>query len=151
MLRADLHILISTVLSSASLRTSETWLPICLPRYNATGFLHAYISFPSPSVGLIFVSGDREGFFELREWAAEVTEKLKGSEEKVWEALTASERASGVEGGYEVGEVGVPGLRHFLYKHRGFVQITCPRWEDDYLEEHHRRRSVPCSCPSRDG
>ncbi|KIK57167.1 hypothetical protein GYMLUDRAFT_61477 [Collybiopsis luxurians FD-317 M1] len=32
---------------------------------------------------------------------------------------------------YTVSELGVPGLRHFVYKARGLVQVTFPVWEDD--------------------
>lgn len=141
-----MHILISTILSSSSLRTSESWLPVCLPRYNATGFLHAYVSFPAPSLGLVFVSGDREGFFALREWGESITETLKASSE-AWTALTgesvtdAGNTEADAEGPkYSLGDLAVPGLRHFLYKHRAYVQVTMPAWEDDYLDEANRRR-----------
>ncbi|KAJ4001050.1 trafficking protein Mon1-domain-containing protein [Lentinula boryana] len=32
---------------------------------------------------------------------------------------------------YTVSELGIPGLRHFVYKARGLVQVTYPLWEDD--------------------
>ena len=51
---------------------SESWVPICLPRYNSSGFLHAFVGYITNAIGIIFVSGDREGFFELREWKAKL-------------------------------------------------------------------------------
>lgn len=46
--------------------------------------------------------------------------------------LTALERIAG--------ELAIAGLRHFLYKSRGHVQITHPAFEGDYEELHNRYR-----------
>jgi hypothetical protein len=73
-LTADLHLLLNTIETSATLRTAETWLPICLPKFNAAGFVHAYISFVLEDVGLVFVSADRDAFLELRTWKQTVVE-----------------------------------------------------------------------------
>lgn len=71
---ADLHLLLNTIYASPSLVApgSESWIPICLPRFNATGFLHALVSFLNRDVGLVFVSVDKEAFFEVREWKESV-------------------------------------------------------------------------------
>jgi hypothetical protein len=71
---ADLHLLLNTIETSSTLRTAETWLPICLPKFNAAGFVHAYISFVLEDVGLVFVSADRDAFLELRTWKQTVVE-----------------------------------------------------------------------------
>jgi hypothetical protein len=42
---SDLRILTKFVNSQPALKTSELWTPICLPRFNAEGFLYAYSSF----------------------------------------------------------------------------------------------------------
>lgn len=48
---SDLHILLNTLssnsLSANSAASSSAWLPICLPKYNAEGFLYVYVSFMS--------------------------------------------------------------------------------------------------------
>jgi hypothetical protein len=54
--------------TSAALRTQETWLPVCLPKFNPDGFVYTFISYVRPEIGLVFLSADREGFVELREW-----------------------------------------------------------------------------------
>jgi hypothetical protein len=64
----DLHLLLNVLSASPALRTSETWLPICLPKFNPDGFVYAFISYIRPEVGLVFVSADKEGFEPLREW-----------------------------------------------------------------------------------
>ncbi|KAK4694121.1 vacuolar fusion protein MON1, partial [Phenoliferia sp. Uapishka_3] len=41
-----------------------------------------------------------------------------------------------------VGELGIPGLRHFLYKSRAYVQVTSPAYEGDYVEEENKFRLI---------
>lgn len=43
---------------------------------------------------------------------------------------------------YGVGDLAVPGLRHFMYKSRAHVQITAPRYEEPYDDAHEQRRCV---------
>lgn len=64
----DLHLLLNTLASSTTLQTSESWLPICFPKFNPAGFVHAYVSYVLEDVGLVFVSADREAFEELQSW-----------------------------------------------------------------------------------
>ncbi|GAA5966929.1 hypothetical protein JCM3765_001304 [Sporobolomyces pararoseus] len=68
----------------------ESWLPICLPRFNAKGFLHAYVSFLNSTstsssttstsegggIGLVLLSSDREGFLGVKEAAEGIKERL---------------------------------------------------------------------------
>lgn len=41
---------------------------------------------------------------------------------------------------YSVADLGIPGLRHFVYKSRSHVQITVPTFEDPYDEVDGQRR-----------
>jgi hypothetical protein len=69
--------------SSTTLRSSEAWIPICFPKFNPAGFVHAYVSYTLPDVGLVFVSADREAFEELRAWkeiVLEVSERISSGE-----------------------------------------------------------------------
>lgn len=70
----DLHLLLNVLSSSPALRTAETWLPICLPKFNPDGFVYAFISYISENLGMVFVSADRDGFDPLREWRNGVLE-----------------------------------------------------------------------------
>lgn len=38
----DLHLLLHFVSQQPELRTSELWLPVCLPRFNTSGYLYCY-------------------------------------------------------------------------------------------------------------
>lgn len=75
----DLHLLLSTIASSSTFRTpdSEAWIPICLPRFNNKGFLHAYISFVTEGTGVVLVSAERDAFEGVKKWAGEVKTALK--------------------------------------------------------------------------
>ncbi|KAI0333661.1 DUF254-domain-containing protein [Cubamyces sp. BRFM 1775] len=44
---SDLHILVNTVHSSSILNSSAaaSWLPVCLPKFNASAFVNAYVTF----------------------------------------------------------------------------------------------------------
>ncbi|KAH7670378.1 Vacuolar fusion protein Mon1 protein [Dioscorea alata] len=41
----DMLLLTNFILSSESFRTSESFSPICLPRYNPMAFLYAYVHY----------------------------------------------------------------------------------------------------------
>jgi vacuolar fusion protein MON1 len=43
---------------------------------------------------------------------------------------------------YLVSELGIPGLRHFVYKSRSQVQITFPLFDEPYDSHQARRRFV---------
>jgi hypothetical protein len=58
--------------SSPGLKSSETWLPLCLPKFNSNGFVYALIDYVKDNIGLIFVSADREGFEPLQAWKKSV-------------------------------------------------------------------------------
>ncbi|WVW78638.1 hypothetical protein I302_100598 [Kwoniella bestiolae CBS 10118] len=126
---SDLHLLLNTLASSSTLRSSETWLPICFPKFNPAGFVHAYISYVTEDVGLVFVSADREAFEDLRGWKSIVLEKLKHDKTltKISESIPLHP--------YTVSAIGCPGLRHFIYKSRTHIQITQPEWEGPYTED----------------
>nr|XP_031857430.1 uncharacterized protein CI109_007157 [Kwoniella shandongensis]KAA5524502.1 hypothetical protein CI109_007157 [Kwoniella shandongensis] len=126
---SDLHLLLNTLASSSTLRSTETWLPICFPKFNPAGFVHAYVSYDIEDVGLVFVSADREAFEDLRGWKQIVLEKLENDKtlHKIKESIPLHP--------YHVAAIGCPGLRHFIYKSRQHVQITQPEWEAPYLAE----------------
>ncbi|WRT64932.1 uncharacterized protein IL334_001872 [Kwoniella shivajii] len=126
---SDLHLLLNTLASSSTLRSSETWLPICFPKFNPAGFVHAYISYVTENVGLVFVSADREAFEDLRGWKSIVLDKLEHDK-----TLTRITDAIPLHP-YTVSAIGCPGLRHFIYKSRQYIQITQPEWEAPYIED----------------
>ena len=63
----DLHLVMNFVGASSSFRTSESWTPICLPRFNEKGFLHAHVCYISRDVCLVLISTAADAFFSLAE------------------------------------------------------------------------------------
>lgn len=72
-----MHLLLNTLATSTTLRTVDTWLPLCLPKFNPAGFVHAYISFIAEDVGLVFISADRDAFEPLKGWKEVVLATLQ--------------------------------------------------------------------------
>lgn len=59
--------------------------------------------------------------------------------DKTLDSLVEASNARKTE--YYVSELGIPGLRHFVYKSRTQVQITLPVFEDPYDQTSERKRS----------
>ncbi|XP_016327913.1 protein SAND-like isoform X1 [Sinocyclocheilus anshuiensis] len=108
----DLHLLFNLVGSSSSFRAGEGWTPICLPKFNPAGFFHAHISYlePASDLCLILVSTDREDFFNLSDCKKRFLERLRrrSAYQSLQEALNTPS--------YPISQVGIPELRHFVYK-----------------------------------
>lgn len=95
----DMQLLFSMVFNSTSfLNGNEHWIPLCLPKFNAKGFLHAYI-WAEDSVVIILISADKNAFFNMRE----VKEKVHGelSRNGIWERILSSVR----RGRYQMGSI----------------------------------------------
>ncbi|KAI0031908.1 DUF254-domain-containing protein [Vararia minispora EC-137] len=177
---SDLHILLNTIYSPSIVKSSASasWLPICLPKFNQSGFVNAFISFLSPEehptimslppeipfandetaqsvpstpkpegvslmsmpsldLGLICVGGGSD-FESLHSWADAIIQRL--SDEGTVTSIRQSILAGAIE--YSCSGLGIPGLRHFIYKSRSHVQITSPIFEDPYEDLHERRRLI---------
>ncbi|KAG8856423.1 Vacuolar fusion protein mon1 [Tulasnella sp. 330] len=87
-------------------------------------------------VGLAVITANRDGFERLQEWAGTVIETLRA---KGWLAsiFTAAENQDITASG-----LGIPGLRHFIYKSRTHVQLVTPNWEEPYADESERTRLI---------
>lgn len=74
-LPSDIHLILNFVNSSTSLRTAESWAPLCLPKFNdqgkngmcseISGFLHAHVSFLAQDLCLLLMSTKQNSFYEL--------------------------------------------------------------------------------------
>ncbi|KAJ1651782.1 Vacuolar fusion protein mon1 [Dispira simplex] len=94
---SDLHILLSTVDSFSSFKIGEHWIPICLPKFNAEGFLHVYICYITPHTCLLLLSTDKNRFAEMSEIKTNVVDKLTrtGDLQKLDKLLDESPYTSG--------------------------------------------------------
>lgn len=197
---ADIHILLNTVYAPSIVNApaATSWIPMCLPKFNPSGFVNAYISFlsrpdsapvhvsvagsdsasqsiapsshsgssSSPLPGSQPASPSRASFAEsapaeqpayddpqvvlacisggadldtVRAWYESATDRL-AAEGSLGSLITACTTELRTE--YSVAELGIPGLRHFVYKARAQVQVTMPLFEDPYEEVDERKRLV---------
>ncbi|XP_052197417.1 vacuolar fusion protein MON1 homolog [Diospyros lotus] len=63
----DILLLSNFVMSSESFRTSESFSPICLPRYNAAAFLYAYVHYLDVETYLVLLTTSSDAFFHLKD------------------------------------------------------------------------------------
>uniref|UniRef100_A0A4W5LRU6 Vacuolar fusion protein MON1 homolog n=1 Tax=Hucho hucho TaxID=62062 RepID=A0A4W5LRU6_9TELE len=107
---------------ASSFRKGEGWTPICLPKFNTAGFFHTHISYlePASDLCLILVSADREDFFNLSDCKHRFLERL--SQRTAYQALKEMLKCPS----YSVSQVGIPELRHFLYKSMSSGLYTSP-------------------------
>ncbi|KAK7056936.1 Vacuolar fusion protein mon1 [Paramarasmius palmivorus] len=181
---ADIHIILNTIdnPSISNSPASASWIPICLPKFNASGFVNAYISFLQPTAGqptpavtpavevpnptvesaedssssssgvltvstppeeddhsvvLVCISGGGD-FETIRSWCDSATQRMQaeGILLTLYDLLRTGKTV------YTASELGIPGLRHFIYKSRAQVQITFPSFEDPYDTPDEQRRIV---------
>ncbi|PPQ77470.1 hypothetical protein CVT25_011340 [Psilocybe cyanescens] len=176
---ADLHIIMNTIHSPSIYNSpaSASWIPVCLPKFNPSGFVNAYITFlrkddavhlqdpitfapisdpdsPASAETVSTKSDPQEGLNEsgialvcingggelelIRSWCDSVVNKL--TSDGTLTALLNAYQAKEMD--YSVSQLGIPGLRHFVYKSRTQVQITLPIFEDPYDQPNARKRLI---------
>ncbi|XP_004293052.1 PREDICTED: protein SAND [Fragaria vesca subsp. vesca] len=63
----DMLLLSNFVMASESFRTSESFSPICLPRYNPMAFLYAYVHYFDADTYLMLLTTSSEAFYHLKD------------------------------------------------------------------------------------
>ncbi|XP_037107745.1 vacuolar fusion protein MON1 homolog A [Syngnathus acus] len=132
----DLHLVFNLVGSSSSFREGEGWTPICLPKFNTAGFFHAHISYlePASELCLILVSTDREDFFNMSDCKQKFLDRL--NKRSAYQALKEALKSRS----YSVDQVGIPELRHFMYKSKSSGLYTSPEFPLLYQSEEEQER-----------
>ncbi|KAJ8257748.1 hypothetical protein GJAV_G00189250 [Gymnothorax javanicus] len=138
---ADLHLLLNLIGASSAFQAGEIWTPICLPLFNPDCYFYAYISYLDPpecTVCLLLLSTDKEAFYAVAECKRRIDEGMRTQN-----ALRSIAKAQA----YSASQVGVPDLRHFMYKpfdvpdnHRQLTQFTSPEMEAPYSSEEEKLR-----------
>ncbi|XP_053159104.1 vacuolar fusion protein MON1 homolog B-like isoform X3 [Hemicordylus capensis] len=139
----DLHLLLNLIGATSAFQTGEIWTPICLPCFNPDCYFYAYISYLDAkcTVCLILLSTDKESFYSVLDCKKRIEEGMRT--QNYLQALSSDLRSPS----YSVGLVGVPDLRHFMYKpldipdnYRQLPQFTSPELEGPYCSESERHR-----------
>ncbi|CAL0332287.1 unnamed protein product [Lupinus luteus] len=63
----DMLLLANFVMSSESFRTSESFSPVCLPRYNSLAFMYAYIHYFDADTYLMLLTTSSDAFYHLKD------------------------------------------------------------------------------------
>ncbi|KAL1956539.1 hypothetical protein VTO42DRAFT_7103 [Malbranchea cinnamomea] len=149
----DLQLIFNMIFEADGVKAGggESWIPVCLPGFNNTGYLHMYVSFldldgkqsdhrddersKDELVAIILISPDKESFYELREMRDAVVEQLERNG-------SMSIIKATIEKGRPATTDIVPGtvLRHFLYKSKANVQFTMSSYYPDFATPLDRRR-----------
>ena len=133
---SDLHLIFNLVSASTAFRTYESWAPICLPRFDNSGYLYGHISYlneQSPAC-LLLLSTDRNAFFDLSECKKKIMERLE--KYKCLQPLSKAAK----NGNYKINQVGIQELWHFVYKSRSTAQFTSPQVGHPYTSEDEQER-----------
>lgn len=133
---SDLYLIFSMLFnaSSYSKTGNEYWTPICLPKFNSSGFLHAYFHFFSPESALVLISPDRNAFYEMQEAKIEILNKINAhSLAAVLAQAVNRER-------FKPMDIPAPLIRHFLYKSKEYVQFVMPSIDLHYYEKNQRQQ-----------
>ncbi|KAH8704780.1 trafficking protein Mon1-domain-containing protein [Talaromyces proteolyticus] len=152
----DLQLLFNMIFEADGVKAGggESWIPVCLPGFNSSGYLYMYVSFlnlrddavdvatdddipKDESVAIILISPDKEGFFQLQEMRDNIVEQMQknGSMKIIMEAIK--------RGRPNPTDI-VPGtvLRHFIYKSRAHVQFVMSSYEPEFVSIARHRRLI---------
>ncbi|KAJ8032358.1 Protein SAND [Holothuria leucospilota] len=132
---ADLHLVINLLKASTSFETSDSWVPLCLPNFDSSGYLYSHISYLDDSPAcLLLMTVDQMAFKEMENCKQKILEKLKKHN------CLAAIKDSVKRGSYTCQEVGISELRHFLYKNKSTAQFTAPSWGAPYSDPAEQER-----------
>ncbi|CAO3609153.1 unnamed protein product [Cunninghamella blakesleeana] len=130
---SDLHLLFNMLTGSTTFRSAESWTPLCLPKFNSKGFLHAYICYIEKDVSVVMISTSKDSFFDLSQWKDKLVKGL--STENILQSIQKSS-----EQHYTIADIGIPKLLHFMYKSKSHIQFTSPAYTGAYTDSINQKR-----------
>ncbi|KAJ5550170.1 Vacuolar fusion protein MON1 [Penicillium sp. DV-2018c] len=147
----DLQLLFNMVFEADGVKAGggESWIPVCLPGFNSSGYLYMYVSFldirndiegsaeitKDESVAIVLISPDKEAFFDMQAMRDSLVEQMEKSG-------SLREIKTAIDNGRPATTDIVPGtvLHHFLYKSRANVQFTMSSYAPEFSSVTRRRR-----------
>ncbi|KAG6583584.1 Vacuolar fusion protein MON1-like protein, partial [Cucurbita argyrosperma subsp. sororia] len=103
----DMLLLANFVMSSESFRTSESFSPICLPRYNPMAFLYAYVHYFDANTYFMLLTTNSDSFYHLKECRIRIETVLLKSN------VLSEVQRSMLDGGMHVEDVPVDSLPRY--------------------------------------
>jgi hypothetical protein len=152
---SDLQLIFNMLFEAEGIKAGggDSWIPICLPGFNKTGYLYMYVSFldmggrdvreieddekvaKEDAVAIILLSANKESFDSMRSMKSYLIHELhRNKSMRIIQATVQLGRPSSADI--------VPGtvLRHFIYKSKGNVQFFMPSYSPHFETLNLRRR-----------
>ncbi|CAG9312437.1 unnamed protein product [Blepharisma stoltei] len=108
----DIFLLTNLLTSYASLRSTMSWTPICLPNYNNEGFVYAYITFiQDTKIGIILISDNASAFKDLKFCADGIEKEIVSLIPVLMDAIRMMP--------YSITTCEAADFKHFLYMPKG--------------------------------
>ena len=152
---SDLQLIFNMLFEAEGVKAGggDSWIPVCLPGFNKTGYLYMYVSFLSMggqqvhemteneqiakegSVAIILLSANKESFDDLRSMKNYLINEFRRTRSmQIIQAAVQAGRPTSTD--IIAGTV----LRHFLYKSKGNVQFFMPSFSPNFETLKQRRR-----------
>lgn len=153
---SDLQLIFNMLFEAEGIKAGggDSWIPICLPGFNKTGYLFMYVSYldmtsgvarevgadekiaKEDAVAIILLSADKESFESMQSMKRYLVQEFhrNGSMRVIQSALRAGRPAP-------TDIVPGTGVRHFLFKSKSNVQFFMPAF-GPYFDSLHRRRRL---------
>ncbi|KAK5559778.1 Vacuolar fusion protein mon1 [Exophiala xenobiotica] len=152
---SDLQLIFNMLFEAEGIKAGggDSWVPICLPGFNNTGYLYMYVSFldmggdhvrelgeneriaQEDSVAIILLSANKESFEDMHSMKNYLVHEFRRNRSMhIIHAAVKAGRPATTD--IIAGTV----LRHFLYKSRGNVQFFMPSYSPSFETLKQRRR-----------
>lgn len=118
----DILLLMNLIHSSQALRTSESWIPVCLPGISPDGFVYAYIYFFTKNIGIVMITDvtTSDMFFSLKQKSLAIFEELTKLLDTLNNCLLNLPYSEDIPN--------IKNIRHFMIKSIEGSQYTMPRF-----------------------
>ncbi|KAJ9608188.1 Vacuolar fusion protein mon1 [Cladophialophora chaetospira] len=152
---SDLQLIFNMLFEAEGVKAGggDSWIPVCLPGFNKTGYLYMYVSFldmggeqvremaeneriaKDNSVAIILLSANKESFEDLHSMKNYLVHEFRRNRSMhLIHAAVQAGRPAPTD--IIAGTV----LRHFLYKSKGNVQFFMPSFSPNFETLKQRRR-----------
>ncbi|OAL18691.1 hypothetical protein AYO22_10384 [Fonsecaea multimorphosa] len=152
---SDLQLIFNMLFEAEGVKAGggDSWIPVCLPGFNNTGYLYMYVSFldmggeqvremaqnehiaKEDSVAIILLSTNKESFEDLQSMKNYMVHEFHRN--KSMHIIHAAVQAGRPE---TTDIIAGTVLRHFLYKSKGNVQFFMPSFSPGFETLKQRRR-----------
>ncbi len=137
----DVHLIVNVVTGLDTPKSAEfTWYPICLPNFNSSGMMYAYISHLDEQCKtcLILLTGlcDEDQSFELNECRKRIQQKLQT------QSINQILNMKYIDQSLRLDQIGVPELKHFLFKDNKIFQYFVSEYALPYSASTQQQKRI---------